>query len=181
MSLALEIWQNADSTWQNGAQLAGWLAGGMLFTEAAIRWSGENIVSQITERAGRTPLTPAEHHHLETWQDNVCAGWRRRGTLVTASGVKVAEITAVYLPDRIGDRDVIESLQCTDTPLGLALRPLDVTRHSLAETRMTACGPFAVEAAGMLRLPGGLPVALSTEKVYRSFTARMPAPAVPAT
>ena len=164
----------AMSTWQNGVEIAAWLSVGTLFTDAAMRWSGETIVTRISERAGLAPLTPDERCRLETWRDNVRTGLRRIGRLVTAGGRDVAVITAVYLPDRIGNADVIRVIQSTDTPLGLALRPLNVTRHPLM-CHMRACGPWAVESSAVLRLPGrdgpGLPVAIATEQVYRSFAA----------
>lgn len=159
------------STWQNGAALASWLGMGTLFTNAAMRWSGENIVARITDRASQSPLTADELRHLDAWRDGSRDGWRRRGTLVTESGVNVAVITAVYLPGRIPDPEVLQQLRCTDTPLGLALRPLMVCRHTLM-VEMRACGPWAVEACGVLRRPDGVPVALATEQVYRSFAAR---------
>jgi hypothetical protein len=169
----------AMSTWQNGTQLATWLGFGMLFTDAATRWSGENIVTRVTERVGLDPLTAVEHHHLETWRDGTRGGSRRRGELVTESGQQVAVITAVCLPQRIRDVDVIREIQCTDTPLGFCLRPLNVSRHPLM-AEMRACGPFAVESSGVLRLPDGLPVAIAVEQVFRSFAASHRARSSPA-
>jgi hypothetical protein len=157
----------AISTWQNGAQLEYWLGCGMLFTEAAERWGREEIRSTITGREDESPLTAAEHRGLEGWRDGRRTGSRREGDLVTVSGRRAARISAVYLPDRIGDREVIAALQRTDVPLGRALRPLGVRRRLLA-CRMRASGPFAVEAAGCLLL-GDMPVALALEQVFREF------------
>ncbi|HEY1699041.1 MAG TPA: hypothetical protein VGG75_04915 [Trebonia sp.] len=155
------------STWQNGARLQSWLACGMLFTEAAEQWSGEEIRSAITQRTARSPLTAAEHRDLESWRDGISAGWRREGVLMTATGRRAAQISAVYLPARIGDQDVIAALQCTDVPLGRALRSLGV-RRSLLSCDLRASGPFAVEASGCLLL-GDLPVAFAREQVFREF------------
>lgn len=157
----------AISTWQNGAQIESWLGLGMLFTEAAERWSGEEVRSVITGRTGRSPLTAVEHRDLESWRDGTGAGWRREGILVTSGGRRAAQISAVYLPDRIGDREVTAALQCTDVPLGRALRPLGVRRRLLS-CDMRASGPYAVEASGCLLL-GDLPVALAREQVFREF------------
>jgi hypothetical protein len=157
----------AISTWQNGAQLESWLARGMLFTEVAELWSGEAIRTEITGRTGRSPLTAVEHRDLESWRDGLCAGCRREGVLMTTSGRRAAQVSAVYLPGRIGDRDVISALQCTDVPLGGALRPLGVRRR-LVSCDLRASGPYAVETSGCLLL-GGLPVALAREQVFREF------------
>jgi hypothetical protein len=157
----------AISTWQNGAQLESWLASGMLFTEAAELWSGEPIRTEITARTGRSPLTAVEHRDLESWRDGICAGYRREGVLMTASGRRAAQVSAVYLPGRIGDRDAISALQCTDVPLGTVLRPLGVRRRLLT-CDLRASGPYAVEASGCLLL-GDRPVALAREQVFRDF------------
>ena len=164
MSIALSVWQH-------GAELAGWLDRGMLFTAAAEQWGGETVHTSITERIGRDILTPDEHHRLETWLDDTQWGCRREGVIRTASGRDVARVSAVYLPGRIGDPDVIERLQCDDVPLGRALFPLGVRRITL-DNRTLACGWCAVEASGVLKLPGGLPVALAREQVFREFAVR---------
>jgi hypothetical protein len=161
-----------QSAGQQGAEIAGMLDGGMLFTAAAEVWSGEQVHTEIIQRTGRDALRPEEHHLLQTWRDDTAACCRREGVIRTASGLKVAEVSALFLPGRIADRSVIEQLQCTDTPLGRALSVLEVRRETLG-TRMLERGPFAIIASGLLLLPesrGGLPVALAREQVYREFT-----------
>jgi hypothetical protein len=159
----------AMSVWQNGAQLAALLDRGVLFTHAAERWSGDEVVTKVTSREGRSALLPDEHRHLESWRDGTQAGSRREGTIVTlAGGERVAEVSSVFLPGRIGDEDVLRRLYCEDIPLGKALHVLGVRRRTV-DSRMLACGPFAVVALGVLSLPDGRPVALAREQVYREF------------
>jgi hypothetical protein len=163
-----------QSAGQQGAEIAGMLDGGMLFTAVAEVWSGEPVHTEITQRTGRDALRPEEHHLLQTWRDDTASCCRRDGVIRTASGAKVAEVSALYLPRRIADRGVIERLQCTDIPLGRALQVLEVHRETLG-TRTLEHGPFAVIASGLLLLPealGGLPVVLAREQVYREFTLR---------
>lgn len=156
------------STWQNGAQLEAWLSCGMLFTEAAERWGGEEIRAEVTGRAAGSPLAAAELPALEAWRDGTGTGSRREGTLATVSGRPVARISAVYLPPRIGDPAVLAALRVTGVPLGRALGPLGV-RRELLSCRMRASGPFSVETSGRLLL-GDVPVALAREQVFRDFT-----------
>jgi hypothetical protein len=167
MSIAAEIWQA-------GSEIAAWLDRGMLFTDIARDLSGEEIVSEITSREGRSVLRPGEHRHLETWRDDIPAGYRRDGMLRTSSGAPVARITSVFLPERIPDRFAVETLQSTNMPLGRALFALGVHRETLTAQTLDS-GPYVLHAAGRLLIPahGGLvPVALAEERVFRDFAVR---------
>lgn len=160
----------ATSIWQDSADIAAYLDRGMLFTDMARLVSGEEITARVTSRTGRSPLTPDEHRHLESWRDGSAAGARREGELVTGSGRQVARVSSVYLTGRIPDPSVIMTLQCTDIPLGRALYGLEVRREPL-ESETMAEGPYVLRSRGRLLLhgPDGLPVALAEELVLREF------------
>lgn len=162
----------AMSIWQGGAEMAAHLDQGMLFTDLAQLMTGEEITARVTSRTGRSPLSPDEHRHLESWRDSSAAGARREGELVTSGGRRVARVCSVYLPDRIPDPSVIMTLQCTDVPLGRALFGLGPRRETL-ESESLPKGPYAFRSRGLLVLPGcdAWPVAMAEELVLREFAA----------
>lgn len=155
-----------------GCELADWIAAGMLFTEAVAKWAGEEVLVRLTHREGRSALRPDEHSALMTWWDGTPAGYRRQGTLWTASERRVALVQAVCLPGRIDDEDAKDAILCREVPLGTALAPLGVTRIA-SRPRIIHTGDeslFSMESSGLLVRPDGIPVALAREVVYASFT-----------
>ena len=149
-----------------GAGIAAALDGGELFTELAALLSGE----EITFRADGTPhvhsLTDAERGPLRAARG--VQGILRRGTLRTGtSGRDVAQVVAVYLPNRIPDERALRALHMTSQPLGQVLAPLGATRQSLG-AMVVDDDEYAVRARGLV-LIGGVPVALAEEQVLRAF------------
>jgi len=146
---------------------------------------GQTITADIKSRRARPP-TPREQRLLQA--PGAPAVHERRGTLQTAPGRPVAEITAVLLPSRLPG-SAADLLGITGSgaappaaaqvPLGRALRGLGVRREPLQARRT----PGASDAAGQeqviysaSRLWLGGPVAVVTERVYRSFLAAFPGP-----
>lgn len=145
---------------------------------------GQAITADIQSRRVRPP-TAREQRLLRA--PGAPAVHERRGTLQAAPGMPVAEITAVLLPSRL-PRATRELLGITgsgaapsaaEVPLGRALRGLGVRREPLQARRT----PGASDAAGQeqviysaSRLWLGGPVAVVTERVYRSFLAAFPGP-----
>lgn len=158
----------AFGIWQAGAEMAAWLDRGVLFTDLAKELTGEEITARVISRSPRSPLTAAEHRHLETWRDGLMAGSRREAWLMTSSGRKIARVSSVYLPGRIPDRSVTDALACTDVPLGRALYALGVLRDPLGAETLRGTD-YVLRSSGRLLLPGpdGLPVALAEEMVLR--------------
>lgn len=150
-----------------GASIAAALDTGILFTELAAEITGEKITYQPHSPASVWSLRPAERGPLRA-QPGV-QGIRRHGTLRTAGGREIAQVTAVYLPYRIPDESTLRALHMTNEPLGQVLAPLGVTRQSLGAMVITT-GGIAVRARGLLLL-GGVPVALAVEQVLRCFAA----------
>jgi hypothetical protein len=146
---------------------------------------GQAITADIQFRGARPP-TAREQLLLQA--PGVPAVHERRGTLQAAPGMPVAEITAVLLPSRL-PRAAGELLGITgsgdappagdEVPLGRALRGLGVRREPL-QARLTPGASDAsgqeqvIHSASLLWLGG--PVALVTERVYRSFLAAFPGP-----
>jgi chorismate-pyruvate lyase len=146
---------------------------------------GQIITADIQSRRVRPP-TAREQRLLQA--PGAPAVHERRGTLQAASGMPVAEITAVVLPSRLPG-SIADLLGITgsgaaltaaaEVPLGRALRGLGVRREPLQARRT----PGASDAAGQeqviysaSRLWLGGPVAVVTERVYRSFLAAFPRP-----
>jgi hypothetical protein len=146
---------------------------------------GQAVTADIQFRGTRPP-TAREQLLLQA--PDAPAVHERRGTLQAAPGMPVAEITAVILPPRLPGsvRDLLGITgsgaappAAAGVPLGRALRGLGSRREPL-QARLT---PGASDAAGQeqviysaSRLWLGGPVALVTERVYRSFLAAFPGP-----
>jgi hypothetical protein len=145
---------------------------------------GQAITADICSRRVRPP-TVREQRLLQAL--GAPAVHERRGTLQAAPGVPVAEITAVLLPSRLpgSAADMLgitgsgAASAAAEVPLGLALRGLGVRREPLQARRT----PGASDAAGQeqviysaSRLWLGGPLAVVTERVYRSFLAAFPGP-----
>ena len=143
------------------------------------------VTADVTLRRAR-PLTRSERRQLRAFAGT--SGHERLGTLRTRTGIAVAEITAVILPGRLppATRAALGIALSgaplparPGEPLGRALRGLGVTREPL-RVRLT---PGARDAEGAeqviysaARLWLGAPVALVTERVYRSFLDALPQP-----
>jgi hypothetical protein len=146
---------------------------------------GQAITADIQSRRARPP-TAREQRLLQA--PGAPAVHERRGTLQAAPGMPVAAITAVLLPSRLpGSAAHLLGITGSgaappapaEVPLGRALRGLGVRREPLQARRT----PGASDAAGQeqviysaSRLWLGGPVAVVTERVYRSFLAAFPGP-----
>jgi hypothetical protein len=143
------------------------------------------ITADIQSRRVRPP-TAREQWLLHA--PGAAAVHERCGILRAAPGMQVAEITAVLLPARLPG-SAADLLGITgsgaapsapaEVPLGRALRGLGVRREPLQARRT----PGVSDAAGQeqviysaSRLWLGGPVAVVTERVYRSFLAAFPGP-----
>ena len=147
--------------------------------------SGGKVTAEIRS-SGRCQLTDDERRRLRPGASDTA--FTRHGTLRTAGGVPVAEVTAVILPRRVPgparpDLGITKSGTPLDgarsIPLGRALRGRGVAREQI-EARLTpgardaAGAPQALYSAALLRI--AVPLALVTERVYEEFLDEFPPP-----
>jgi hypothetical protein len=148
------------------------------------RLADERIIVELSGCEDR-PLTAAERGELQLGPGAV--GYYRRGTLRTAgSGLAVAAVTSLVIPDRLpASARTALGIPTPDepapprsaVPLGKALADLGVRREPLGarlgrDSANSSGGGVSVESAARMWL-ADVPVALATEQVTAQFCQRV--------